>query len=154
MKSLLFLGAIVLASSFAHAEEELCKPADYKDCTRVLKAKNKDTDFTAVYDQICNANKAFKCIKITIRGEPNEELAYQKTQYPKSQLFLTKSGGEDKIYVFEPREGYKPPVAKKVVEKKTTSSKTTQKKSTTTSAPSIEPEIVDPEGPHVPLEGE
>jgi hypothetical protein len=158
MKSLLFFGVAlglswVQAPAFGQSEDVICKANDYKDCTRVLKAKNKDTDFAVVYDRVCIENKGFKCVKITIRGEPNEELAYQKTQHPDAQLFLTKVGGEDKIYVLEQRKGYKPPVPKKVTQKKSTSKTTTttsEKKSDTSS----DVDVVDPLGPDVPLESE
>jgi hypothetical protein len=161
VKSLLFL-AVVSASVFiqgnAQAQDSICKAGDFRDCVRALKAKGKDTNFAQVYDQVCVENKGFKCIKITIRGEPNEELAYQKSQYPKAELFLTKVGGEDKIYVLEPRQGYKPTAAKKVTEKKSSAKKSsersTEKMSESNSQPSQELEIADPEGPHVPLEGE
>jgi hypothetical protein len=79
----------------------VCKKGDVKDCARVLKEKNDSSEFRGLYDQVCTDNKSFKCVKITVRGEPKEELKYQKTLNPKAYMFLTKDGGEDRIYTLD-----------------------------------------------------
>jgi hypothetical protein len=114
MKYQLVILSLLASAGMAHAED-ICKTGDIRDCARVLKEKNESPDFKAAYDQVCMENKSFKCVKITIRGEPKEELAYQKTQYPKSYLFLTKDGTEDKIFRLEKKD--EPKTAKREVKK-------------------------------------
>lgn len=105
MKYQLVTLGLILGVISANAEN-ICKTGDLKDCARVLKEKEagEPAEFRAAYDEVCLENKSFKCVKTTIRGEPKEELAYQKTQYPHANLFLTKEGTEDKIYRLEKKD--------------------------------------------------
>lgn len=81
--------------------ESICKKGDLKGCAKALKDKVGTPEFRASYDQVCLENKNFRCVKITIRGEPNEEMKYQMSQNPKAHLFPAKEGSEDKIYLLE-----------------------------------------------------
>lgn len=101
-QTIVFLG-LILVAAVSHAGD-VCKKGDLKDCVRALKEKSEAPDFRVLYDQVCADNKTFKCVKITIRSEPKEELEYQKTRFPKATLFLTKDLGEDKIFVLDKKD--------------------------------------------------
>jgi hypothetical protein len=83
------------------AQAETCKNGDIKDCVKVLKAKEGSENFIQTYDTICSENKAFKCLKRTVRGDVKEEMKYMKEEFPKAHLFTTKDGVEDKVFVLD-----------------------------------------------------
>lgn len=98
MKSILLLCLLVSTSAMA---ADVCKPADLKDCVKVLKSKEGSPEFIAHYDQVCKDNKTFKCLKRTVRGEVSEEMKYIKEEYPKATFFTVKDGDENKVFVLE-----------------------------------------------------
>ncbi len=96
---LIIVCAILLLGLSSHAET--CKKGDLKDCGKILKSKEGTEEFNAIYDAICAENKAFKCLKRTVRGDVKEELKYMKEEFPKAQLFPGKESGEDKVFVLD-----------------------------------------------------
>ncbi len=100
MKLSLLTAAIAFSGVTASAGE-VCKKADLKDCAKALKSKEGADDFVVSYDQVCMDNKAFKCLKRTVRGDVKEELKYIKEEFPKAYFFTVKEGAEDKIYVLD-----------------------------------------------------
>lgn len=98
MKSVL-VSVILLFGLAAHASH--CKTGDLKDCGKVLKSKEGTDEFNRTYDAVCTENKAFRCLKRTVRGDVKEELQYMKEEFPKAQFFVGKENGEDKVFVLD-----------------------------------------------------
>lgn len=103
MKSIvvLFAGLLFVSTSFASH----CKTGDLNACAAVLKklhnAKVPPKKFVSSFDEICKENVKFKCIKLTVRGDVNEEMKYSAGEHPKGHLYQIRLGGENFIYILE-----------------------------------------------------
>src|SRR5437868_13977488 len=99
MKYIFIASALFIAMTAG--ADDLCKKGDLKDCAKFLKSKEGAEDFVSSYDQVCRDNKAFKCLKRTVRGDVKEELKYIKEEFPKASFFTAKDQGEDKVFVLD-----------------------------------------------------
>lgn len=101
MKTILLL-VLSLSATSSMAMVDLCKKGDLKDCDAYLKGKTGNPEeFASAYEDICVANKSFKCLKIVVRGDVQEEMKFQKEEHPKARMYNVKVDGEEKIFMLE-----------------------------------------------------
>ena len=93
--SVLLLSAVTLADN--------CPAGNIKACQDYLKkeyAKNEIAEFAFSFDQVCNSNPKFSCIKIIVRGDIAEEKKEQtKKRGSKAAFFEVTKSGETYLYV-------------------------------------------------------
>lgn len=94
--------SILCLASFAQAR--VCPNNDYKACAKVLDGTNKlnqGKPFVAAFDDICKTNSKFKCVKVTVMGDPNQAMKDVKEDHPKGKLYFADQEDGKYIYVFE-----------------------------------------------------
>ena len=93
--------SVLLLSTVSFANN--CPVGNIKACQDYLKqehAKNEIAEFAVSFDQVCNLNPKFSCIKIIVRGDMTEEKKEQtKKRGPKAAFFEVTNGGETYLYV-------------------------------------------------------
>ncbi len=97
---LIFVPILALASS--------CPKGQYATCEKYLKGvhtKNQGRAFSDKFDEVCNENKTFQCIKIVVRGNVADEMKMQaKERGPQSALYAVTMEEEKFIYVFAKKQ--------------------------------------------------
>lgn len=87
--------------------ETLCPAGDLKACQTYLKSLNeteKSAAFTEKYDQVCQGNKNFRCVKTIVRGDVTEEMKMMsKERGPKAALFSVEINDDKFVYVLMPK---------------------------------------------------
>lgn len=100
MLSVIFYFGTFLAASFA--AETICKPKDLNDCAKVIKTHVGDREaLNHSFNEICQENKTFKCTRVTVRGNVDEEITFKKKENPKAFLFPSKIGEDNVILMIQ-----------------------------------------------------
>lgn len=95
------LGFVLLSSSVFGRS---CPNNDYKACAKVLDDTNRahqGKPFIEAFDDICKTNSKFRCVKVTVMGEPNQAIKDVREEHPKAKLYFADQEDGKSIYIFE-----------------------------------------------------
>lgn len=101
-----FFGSLFFSVVTPAQTQDTCPIGNFNACGEMLRnlhSGNQGTEFTRKFDEVCAANKKFKCIKKIVRGDLNDELTYLSKEHKKARLFKVKLESEDYIYILEPK---------------------------------------------------
>ncbi len=103
MRTIVILIFLSFFAGVAQAKD-LCKKGDLKDCTAFLKKLNeseKGERFEKAYNEICEENPKFKCVRKVVRGDVKEEMKYSVEEQPKAVFFEVTLDEETSIFSLE-----------------------------------------------------
>lgn len=93
---------LFLAFVMNSAQASNCPTGDLKACQDYLKAEHakKEEAFKPKYDEVCNTNAKFSCVKVIVRGDIDEEMKFQiEKRGPKAALYTVEYDGDKYIYI-------------------------------------------------------
>ncbi len=93
--------SFVFATDMDPTQRAACFKGNRSVCDKLLDGLNTPEDdhqFRYFYDELCRANKKFKCFKLMVRGDYSEELEQLKKEEPNASFHIVKSEAEVTIF--------------------------------------------------------